>query len=138
MPKITLPTRICETTSTLIDNIYYTNVIDKSHTSGILITPISDHQMHFCTMNENFDRSKNPQKYVKVEFCNQENMDEFKNKVANADLYNKLDLDIYTDLNYNYEIFSKHLQAAKSKHIHKKIKKFNIRKHKKKRKMDDK
>ena len=130
VPKITLPTRICETTSTLIDNIY-TNVIDKSHTSGILITPISDHQRYFCTMNENFDRSKNAQKYVEVEFCNQENMDKFENKVANADLYNKLDLDINTDPNYNYEIFSKHLQAAKSKHIPKKIKKFNKRKHKK-------
>ena len=130
VPKITLPTRICETTSTLIDNIY-TNVIDKSHTSGILITPISDHQMYFCTMNENFDRSKNAQKYVEVEFCNQENMDKFKNEVANADLYNKLDLNINTDPNYNYEIFSKHLQAAKSKHIPKKIKKFNKRKHKK-------
>ena len=130
VPKITLPTRICETTSTLIDNIY-TNVIDKSHTSGILITPISDHQMYFCTMNENFDRSKNAQKYVEVEFCNQENMDKFKNEFANADLYNKLDLDINTDPNYNYEIFSKHLQAAKSKHIPKKIKKFNKRKHKK-------
>ena len=130
VPKITLPTRFCETTSTLID-IIYTNVIDKSHTSGILITPISDHQMYFCTMNENFDRSKNAQKYVEVEFCNQENMDKFKNEVANADLYNKLDLDINTDPNYNYEIFSKHLQAAKSKHIPKKIKKFNKRKHKK-------
>ena len=106
-------------------------MIDKSHTSGILITPISDHQMYFCTMNENFDRSKNAQKYVEVEFCNQENMDKFKNEVANADLYNKLDLNINTDPNYNYEIFSKHLQAAKSKHIPKKIKKFNKRKHKK-------
>ena len=120
VPKITLLTRICETTSTFIDNIY-TNVIDKSHTSGILITPISDHQMYFCTKNENFDRSKNAQKIVEVEFCNQENMDKFKNEVANADLYNKLDLDINTDPNYNYEIFSKHLQAAKSKHIPKKI-----------------
>ena len=82
-------------------------------------------------MNENFDRSKNAQKYVEVEFCNQENMDKFKNEVANADLYNKLDLNINTDPNYNYEIFSKHLQAAKSKHIPKKIKKFNKRKHKK-------
>ena len=91
----------------------------------------SDHQMYFCTMNENFDRSKNAQKYVEVEFCNQENMDKFKNEVANADLYNKLDLNINTDPNYNYEIFSKHLQAAKSKHIPKKIKKFNKRKHKK-------
>ena len=36
--------------STLIDN---TNVIYKSHSSGILITPISDHQMYFCTKNEN-------------------------------------------------------------------------------------
>ena len=57
VPKNTLPTKICETTSILIDNIC-TNVIDKSHTSGILITPISDHQMYFCTMNENFHRSK--------------------------------------------------------------------------------
>ena len=40
-PKITLPTRICDTSSTLIDNVF-TNVIDKKHTSGILIRPISD------------------------------------------------------------------------------------------------
>ena len=42
VPKTTLPTRICDTTSTLIDNIY-TNVLDKNHTSGILVRPISDH-----------------------------------------------------------------------------------------------
>ena len=35
-PKITLPTRICDTSSTLIDNVY-TNTIDKKHNSGILI-----------------------------------------------------------------------------------------------------
>ena len=40
---------------------------------------------------------KNAQKYVEVEFCNQENMDKFKNEVANSDLYNKLDLDVNTD-----------------------------------------
>ena len=117
--KITLPTRICETTSTLIDNIY-TNMIDQSHRSGILITPISDHQVYFCTMNENFDKFKNAQKYVEVEFCNQENVEKFKNKIANADLYNKLDLDVNTDPNYNYEIFSKDSQAANNKHIPKK------------------
>ena len=42
IPKITLPTRICDTTSTLIDNVS-TNAIDKSHICGILIHPISDH-----------------------------------------------------------------------------------------------
>ena len=51
--KITPPTRICDTTSTLIDNIY-TNVLAKRHTSRILIRPISDHQMYFCVMNENY------------------------------------------------------------------------------------
>ena len=37
IPKITLPTRICDTTSTLIDNVY-TNAIDKSH---IYVTKVS-------------------------------------------------------------------------------------------------
>ena len=54
-PKITLPTRICDTSSTLIDNVY-TNTIDKKHTSGILIRPISDHQMYFCMLNENYTK----------------------------------------------------------------------------------
>ena len=41
-PKITLPTRMCDTASTLIDNVF-SNVIDKDHTCGILVRPISDH-----------------------------------------------------------------------------------------------
>ena len=45
-PKITLPTRICDTSSTLIDNVY-TNTIDKKQTSDKLIRPISDHQIIF-------------------------------------------------------------------------------------------
>ena len=42
--KITLLTRICYTRSSLIDN-FYTNTMDKGHTSGILSRPISDHQI---------------------------------------------------------------------------------------------
>ena len=45
-PKITLPTRICESSSTLIDNIFTDN-IDEVGTSGILLNQISDHQMMF-------------------------------------------------------------------------------------------
>ena len=65
-PKTTLPTTICDTTSTLIDNVY-SNVIDKSHTSSILVRPISDHQMYFCIMNYNFVNIKTAQKYIKIE-----------------------------------------------------------------------
>ena len=57
VPKSTLCTRICDTTSILIDNIY-TNVLDKSHTSGILVSPLSDHQMYYCVMNENYSGCK--------------------------------------------------------------------------------
>ena len=57
VPKNILPARICDTRSSLIDNIY-TNAIDKDHTSGILIRPISDHQMYFSIMNENVITSK--------------------------------------------------------------------------------
>ena len=103
VPKITLPTRICDTRSSLIDNIY-TNTIDKDHTSGILIRPISDHQMYFSIMNENVTTTKSIQKYIEIEVCSQENMDRFKIEVANTDLYNKLNQDLNTDPNYNYDI----------------------------------
>ena len=130
VPKITLPTRICDTRSSLINN-NYTNTIDKDHTSGILIGPISDHQMYFSIMNENVTTTKSIQKYIEIEVCSQENMDQFKIEVANTDLYNKLNQDLNTDPNCNYDILSAELQAAKNLHIPRKIKKFNRRKHKK-------
>ena len=135
-PKITLPTRICDTTSTLIDNIY-TNVLDKSHTSGILIRPISDHQMYFCIMNENYMKPAIAQKYVEVEVFNVEAIENFKTEIANLEIHDKLDKTLNRDPNHNYEIFSTLLQNAKSKHIPKRIKKFNKRRHKKERWMTD-
>ena len=135
-PKITLPTRICDTTSTLIDNIY-TNVLDKSHTSGILIRPISDHQMYFCIMNENYMKPAIAQKYVEVEVFNVEAIENFKTEIANLEIHDKLDKTLNRGPNHNYEIFSTLLQNAKSKHIPKRIKKFNKRRHKKERWMTD-
>ena len=135
-PKITLPTRICDTTSTLIDNIY-TNVLDKSHTSGILIRPISDHQMYFCIMNENYMKPAIAQKYVEVEVFNVEAIENFKTEIANLEIHDKLDKTLNRDPNHNYDIFSTLLQNAKSKHIPKRIKKFNKRRHKKERWMTD-
>ena len=125
-PKITLPTRICDTASTLIDNIY-TNVLDKNHISGILIRPISDHQMYFCVMNENYMKPVIAQKYVEVEVFNVEAIENFKNEIANLEIHDKLDKTLNRDPNHNYEIVSTLLQAAKTKYIPKRIKKFNKR-----------
>ena len=115
-PNITLPTRMCDTTSTLIDNIY-SNVIDKSHTSGILFHPISDHQMYFCIMNDNFVNTKLQKKYIKIEISNQNNIDKFVKEVSDEDIYSKLEPNVNTDPIHNYEIPAKHLQRAKSNYI---------------------
>ena len=129
IPKITLPTRICDTTSTLIDNVY-TNAIDKSHICGILIHPISDHQMYFCVLDETYQRLNNKPKYIEFEKLNETSMIEFKHEIENADLNRKLNHELSADPNLNYEILAKVLQSAKTKHIPKVTKKFNKRKHK--------
>ena len=112
------------TTSTLIDNVY-TNVIEKEHTSGILVRPISDHQMYFCMMNKNYIKPKTKQKYVEIKVCNQESLEKFETEIAHAEIYTKLKKDLTDDPNTNHEM----LEMAKNKHIPKKVKKFYRRKH---------
>ena len=45
-PKITLPTRISERSSSLIDNIF-TNDSEEKETAGILLNLLSDHHIIF-------------------------------------------------------------------------------------------
>ena len=52
IPKSTLPTRISEHSSTLIDNIFTSNM-DEKESSGILLNQISDHQMIFTLIINN-------------------------------------------------------------------------------------
>ena len=136
IPKITLPTRICDTASTLLDNVY-TNVIDKSHVCGILIHPISDHQMYFCVLDETYKKLKNKPKYIKFEKLNETSMSEFKHEIENAGLNHMLDNELSADPIFNYEILAKILQSAKVKHIPKVTKKINKRKHKREKWMTD-
>ena len=129
IPKITLPTRICDTASTLIDNVY-TNAIDKSHVCGILIHPISDHQMYFCVLDETYKKLKNKPKYIEFENLSETSMSEFKLVIENAGLNHMLVNELSADLIVNYEILAKVLQSAKVKHIPKVTKKINKRTHK--------
>ena len=72
------------------------------------------------------------QKYVEVEVFNVEAIENFKNEIANLEIHDKLDKTLNRDPNHNYEFVSTLLQAAKTKYIPKRIKKFNKRRHKKK------
>ena len=50
-PMITRPTRLSDDSNTLIDNIF-TNNLGKTHISGILTSPISDHLLNFCIFED--------------------------------------------------------------------------------------
>ena len=115
-PKITFPIRICDTTSTPIDNVY-TNVLEKEHTCGILVRPISDHQMYFCMRNENYIKPKTKQKYVEIEVCNEESLEKFKAEIANAEIYARLQKELTDNPNTNYKILSQILEITKNRHI---------------------
>ena len=66
IPKMTLPTRISETSATLIDNIF-TNNIDRAHVSGILSEKFSDHQVIFSLQKCNRrQKLKHSEKYIEV------------------------------------------------------------------------
>ena len=88
-------------------------------------------------MNANVITSRAIQKYIKIEVCSEENMNRFKIEVAKSEICSKLNRDLNTDLNCNYNILYKELQAAKNLHIPQKIRKFNKRKHKKEKWMNN-
>ena len=80
---------MCDTTSTLIDNIY-TNSVDKKCISGILIRTISDHSMYFCMINSNICHSEQTKKLIEVKVFNHESIQRFVTEISNANIYDKL------------------------------------------------
>ena len=57
MPTIDKPTRVCNYSATLIDNIL-TNKVDVEITSGNIISDISDHYSQFCISHNFIQRPK--------------------------------------------------------------------------------
>lgn len=127
-PKITRPTRLSDNTSTLIDNIF-SNSSNKSHVSGILTNPVSDHLMTFCILKGNETHTIKRTKYVDVESVSDKAIENFQNAIKKSNIITKLNLSEHADPNLNYIILSEILNTAKVNHIPKKRKKFNKRKH---------
>ena len=81
--------------------------------------------MYFCVMNVNYIKQTTNQKYIEVEVLSEENIERFRKEIADLEIYNKLDETLDRDPNYNYEIVLNLQQNAKSKHILKRVEKFN-------------
>ena len=87
-PKITLPTRICDTSSTLIDQIY-TNTINTQDISGIFTSHISDHQAIFTSTNTGLLKYGEKQ-YIHIETKDDASLNKFINELKNLDIVGKL------------------------------------------------
>jgi hypothetical protein len=127
-PTLTLPTRITDTTATLIDNVY-SNYHDSSSQSGIIISEISDHYPCFYS----FQNSKNyikPQKLIPSRKCNDNNIKKIYCELESANIMDLLNHDDNTDPNINYNILEHILITALDKHMP--IKQWKFHKHKNK------
>ena len=127
-PKITLPTRICDTSSTLIDQIY-TNVLNNKDKSGIFTTHISDHQAIFTAINVGL-MGFSEKKFITVETKDDVSLNKFIDELKTGDIIAKMDHDVNADSNSNYKILAEQLQYAKEKHLPTRKLKFNKYKHK--------
>ena len=83
VPLINKPTRVTDTTATLIDNIFCNDIFDQSIINGVMCTDISDHFPVFCIVKTKKSiNSKNS--FIKRQ-VNQCNIQKFKDKLSHTD-----------------------------------------------------
>ena len=128
-PKITLPTRIGERSSSLIDNIF-TNDTEEKETAGILLNHLSDHQIIF-TYIEKLSYIENLQKFITIEKNNVASVQNFIREMDDLNIYDKLNQSIDSNPEENSEVFLKLIKDVKDKCLHKKVVKYNKKKHQK-------
>ena len=129
-PKITLPTRLSETTCTLIDNII-TNNIDNNHLSAVLTRKISDHKINFCMINEKRTAANSKGKFIEVEKNTRNAEENFQNYLSEKKIIAlKWIITSVSDPNANCDILFAELANAKQLHMPIERVKFNQRKHK--------
>jgi exonuclease III len=96
------PTRVAQhansNSATLIDQIWTDNITDF-YTSGIITTHISDHFAPFCFLNNS--KSKDRPKYIKTRNFSDENINSFRNLLAQANFQETYNEQQDTQLSYD-------------------------------------
>ena len=102
-PMITRPTRLSDDTNTLTDNIF-TNNLGKTHIPGILTSPISDHLLNFCILEDNYVCHIKKNIFVEIKKNSNIYINNFRNYVIKSEIISKLDLDPCANDKENCEI----------------------------------
>ena len=86
---ITRPIQLSDDSNTLIENIF-TNNLGKTHISGILTSPISDHLLNFCILEDTHVCHMKKKMFVEI---GKNNYNNYRNSVIKSEIISKLDLD---------------------------------------------
>ena len=129
IPKITLPTRLGETSYTLIDNFMCKIPNKLTSTSGILSHKLSDHQPYFITIDLKTNSQKNTkQSRVTTRKINQNALNAIREDITNS--LESIDYSENADPNTNYNNFISCLQTSLNNNCPIKTVKYNKHKHK--------
>ena len=131
LPQITLPSRLSQTSGTLIDTILCkAHISIKPTTAGILLNTLSDHQPCFIILGITFCGCNNPKfirKYVQLESV----IDNINSDIRSSGLDDKIDTSMTADPNISYSIIHDVIEKNKKTHMTSKLVKYNKYKHKK-------
>ena len=109
-PKITLPTRICDTSSTIIGNIY-SNEIDCYDNSQFFINHISDHQSIFTTTSTKFSIEMQD-KYVTIQTNDDASLNNFVTELRNMNITDSLNNNVNANPSKNYDTCNAHEESC--------------------------
>ena len=128
IPKVTLPTRLSES-STLIDDVFTTN-LNSDLSAYILHIHISDHQPVVLFTNDDIPPTRS--KYITIRANTDDRKDNLSQCFHNKRIFDQLDNDIHvTDPNYNYEILEHAIKETHWECFPERRDRFNAKKHKK-------
>ena len=130
---ITLPTRKCDTTVTLLDHIWLrsppTTCTSISQIQSYILTDkISDHMACICTLDILNPKFELP-KFVRKRDMSDLNIHRFATDFNRSNLISKIGPDLERDPNITYEIFHDTVKSIRDKHMPIQLKKFNRKKH---------
>ena len=125
VPMINLPTRVTDSSSTLIDHIYKT-VNDISDTAGSIVSDITDHYLNFILIKKQVTLKS--QSHVTYRSYSERNLRKFNNYLENVDWSSVY---LSNDPNESYNEFLNIYHRALDINIPLKRRKFNKFKHKK-------
>ena len=133
-PQITLPTRIGNTSATLLDHIWLRSppaVHTPTHAIGsyILTDKISDHMACVCSFDIQNPKFEIP-KFVEKRDLSDRNIQRFVYDFNRQNIIQRIGPDLDTDADKSYETFYKVFSETRDKHMPKIRKKFNRKTHK--------